>query len=223
MSDCLKVLFCPLLNNSSHLAALCDGFPPALKCGHSHQLEKLPDMKLYEVCSKHHTAFSAQQQGNTKWEKHKNTLKWYFTENILFCVSITLLLVSWNEEFFFPSSVPHSKQVIPTMSTSFCWKAIEVHSWKQQSFLKTSIENSAQFCVDTKHWIECAGFRSFRAEIKVFWKYWAYDKTKKTWIIWHKAIESFEWMFIDQRCGLEPHDFDSSHIFDDLRLDLTIS
>ncbi len=45
-----------------------------------------------------------------------------------------------------------------------------------------------------EHWIGCVGFSSFLAEIEVFWKYWAYDIIKKTWIIPHKAafLNSFD-------------------------------
>ncbi len=30
-----------------------------------------------------------------------------------------------------------------------------------------------------------------------FWKYWAYNTMKKTWIQPHKAVESFRWTFLD--------------------------
>ncbi len=43
---------------------------------------------------------------------------------------------------------------------------------------------------DSKHLMGCAGFSSFLADIKVFWKYWALDTTKETWIIPHEAVEN---------------------------------
>ncbi len=48
---------------------------------------------------------------------------------------------------------------------------------------------------DTEHWMGCVGVSSSLAEIKVFWKYSAYDSIKKTQIIPHRAIESFGWTF----------------------------
>ncbi len=43
---------------------------------------------------------------------------------------------------------------------------------------------------------------AFWLKIKVFWKCWAHDTTKKTWIIQYKAAESFGWMvLIDLMCS----------------------
>ncbi len=56
---------------------------------------------------------------------------------------------------------------------------------------------------DSKHRIGYVGFRRFLAGIKLFWKCWTYDTIKKTCIMWHKAVESFGWMFLDSFDALE--------------------
>ncbi len=51
--------------------------------------------------------------------------------------------------------------------------------------------------LDREPFTGCVGFSGFLAKIKVFWKYWAYNMEKKTYILPHEAFEIFEWTFLD--------------------------
>ncbi len=51
---------------------------------------------------------------------------------------------------------------------------------------------------NTKHQTRCVGFSSFIAKIKLVWKYWAYDTTRKTWIKPPQAVENSRWAFLDR-------------------------
>ncbi len=59
--------------------------------------------------------------------------------------------------------------------------------------------SSLTFRINRNTWLKtlCAGFSGFLVEIKVFWKYWANDTIKKTWIYHTEVSRVSDWMFWD--------------------------
>ncbi len=87
-----------------------------------------------------------------------------------------------------------AKWLVQTERSSCSFWLNHISSSRSSSVFRNTITS------DYKHWIACVGFSSFIAKIRVFWRYWAYEMIKKTWITPHKAFESFARMFLD---GLE--------------------
>ncbi len=66
-------------------------------------------------------------------------------KNLFFISALDVLI--WRI-FFLILAFLYGKRLIPKMQPlHFCWQPVEVHSWKHQNYLKTSIQNSQQLRV----------------------------------------------------------------------------